>query len=91
MSCLKADVLLLKVKLNVCNPTKTSDKSPFLCVLAFSHIHAYFYVYINVYAYVCEFVYVYVFLLGFMKEGEYQLCLLSGGSDKVLQTKFALH
>lgn len=35
--------------------------------------------------------YVCVFILGFLKEGEYQLCLSSGGSDKVLQTKFALH
>lgn len=31
-----------------------------------------------------------MFILGFLKEGEYQMCLLSGGSDKVLQTKFAL-
>lgn len=32
-----------------------------------------------------------MFIFGFLKEGEYQLGLLSGGSDKVLQTKFALH
>lgn len=97
MPCLKADVLLSTVKLNVLSPTITPDKSPFLCVLAFSHIHLcvfiYIYIHTNVFAYVCEFVYVCVcvFILGFLKEGEYQLGLLSGGSDKVLQTKFALH
>lgn len=41
--------------------------------------------YVSLYVCVC------VFILGFLKEGEYQLCLLSGGSDKVLQAKFALH
>lgn len=51
----------------------------------------YFYIHTNVYAYVCEFVYVCVFILGFLKESEYYLCLLSGGSGKMLQTKFALH
>lgn len=64
MPCLKADVLLSTVKLNVLNPTKTPDESSLFCVLAFSHIHVcvFLYIYTNVFAYVCEFVCVCVYL-----------------------------